>query len=312
MDAHPSISAIIPTLNAADRLPVLVRALQKQTLPPQEIFIIDSNSEDKTVESVKGIDGIRIKIIGRDSFNHGTTRHEAFLETDGEYVCFFTDDAVPANDNLIEELIKPMDDPLVAMTSGKQLPRSDARSFEKLVRDFNYPDKSNVRTIDDIELYGIKAFFATDVCSAYRRSAYMEVGGFVPVKTNEDMYIAASFLRKGYKVAYVAEAQVIHSHNLTPKQQYFRYRDIGYFMATNKELLADTKATGEGIRLVKQVSSSLLREGQIKELLAFGLDCIARFLGNRSGIKLANSEQENNEPISARYHSPEKTQEEEC
>ena len=40
---------------------------------------------------------------------------------------------------------------------------------------------------------------------------------------------------------------------------------------------------GEGGKLVKQVSLQLVKEGRLDELLAFGVDCAARLLGNRKG-----------------------------
>ena len=44
-----SISVIIPTLNAEKDLPSLMRALRMQTLQPEEILIVDSESADGTV-----------------------------------------------------------------------------------------------------------------------------------------------------------------------------------------------------------------------------------------------------------------------
>ena len=40
---------------------------------------------------------------------------------------------------------------------------------------------------------------------------------------------------------------------------------------------------GEGKRLVKYVAMNLLHEHLFSELFAFGIDCVARLLGNRRG-----------------------------
>lgn len=45
-----SISVIIPTLNEATQLPMLLDALQSQTRPPDEIIITDAGSKDGTAE----------------------------------------------------------------------------------------------------------------------------------------------------------------------------------------------------------------------------------------------------------------------
>ena len=95
--------------------------------------------------------------------------------------------------------------------------------------------------------------------------------------------MAAKAVNAGWKVAYAANAEVYHSHNLTPRQQYERNRAIGRFLERNAELFSCASEVGEGGRLVKSVSSALLKEGDLSELLSFGVDCIARFAGNRAG-----------------------------
>jgi len=40
---------------------------------------------------------------------------------------------------------------------------------------------------------------------------------------------------------------------------------------------------GEGMRMVRQISVELLKGGRFGEWIAFGLNCVARLLGNRAG-----------------------------
>lgn len=280
----PKVSLIIPTLNAEGEIGPLVEALLGQGRVPDEIVVVDSSSEDGTVEVASSYRGVTVEVIDRRDFDHGLTRDRALRRSSGDVVCFMTQDAVPANDAFVENLIAPiLEDPSVAISSGRQLPRADARRFEQLVRAFNYADESSVRSRDDVPRLGIKAYFATDVCAAYRRSAYLELGGFGRTDTNEDMLMAVRALSAGWKVAYAADAEVYHSHNLTPRQQYERNRAVGRFLERNAGLLSRASEVGEGGRLVRSVSSSLLREGRVGELLAFGVDCAARLLGNRRG-----------------------------
>ena len=188
---------------------------------------------------------------------------------------------------LVETLL---DDSSVALVSGRQLPKANARRFEQLVRDFNYPDTPSVRSKCDLKKYGIKTFFASDTCSVYRRTAYLECGGFDHVNTNEDMLMAAKFIASGMKVAYEPRAEVYHSHNLTPSQQFDRNRAVGFFLETHADDLMHASEIGEGGRLVNAVSSQLLREGNLVEFMAFGVDCCARLLGNRAGRRAARNE----------------------
>lgn len=285
------VSVIIPTLNAEHEIEDLLAALERQSLRPMEILVVDSASNDDTVPLVKTHEGIRLLQIERCDFNHGATRDMALRATTGDFVCFLTQDALPASDAYLERLVTPMvGDPSIALVSGRQLPKADARRFEQLVRSFNYPDSPSVRSKSDLNKCGIKTFFASDSCSAYRRTAYLDCGGFEYVNTNEDMLMAARFVASGLKVAYEPGAEVYHSHNLTPSQQFARNRAVGMFLESHSDDLMHASEIGEGGRLVKAVSSQLLREGNLTEFIAFGVDCCARLLGNRAGRRAARKE----------------------
>lgn len=284
MKDRPNFSLVIPTLNAESDIEGLLGAIFDQTQTPSEVLVVDSSSDDRTQEIVRSQRDVTLSVINRRDFDHGGTRHDAFMSTSGEFVCFLTQDAIPAGRRYFESLLASFDDEQVAMVSGRQLPKRDARPFERLVREFNYPSDSFVRDESDVERLGIKAFFASDVCSAYRRTSYMACGGFErPLATNEDMLMAAAFLRNGLKVAYAADAQVYHSHNLTLRQQYERNRQVGAFLESHPDVFGGLNEVGEGVGLVRYVSVHLLSERRYKELAAFGLDCVARLVGNRSG-----------------------------
>lgn len=285
------ISVIIPTLNAEHDIEGLLTVLGRQSIQPIEILVVDSASEDRTIELIQKHKGVRLLQIDRQDFNHGSTRDLALRESRGDFVCFLTQDAVPVSDDYLELLVAPMvDDSEIALVSGRQLPKADARRFEQLVRGFNYPDSSSVRSKRDLKKFGIKTFFASDTCSAYRRTAYLECGGFEHVNTNEDMLMAARFITSSMKVAYEPRAEVYHSHNFTPSQQFARNRAVGFFLESHADDLMHTSETGEGGRLVKSVSLQLLREGNFGEFVAFGVDCCARLLGNRAGRRAARKE----------------------
>jgi rhamnosyltransferase len=135
---------------------------------------------------------------------------------------------------------------------------------------------------------GIKAFFCSDVCAAYRRRIYEELGGFeYPLKTNEDMFFAAAAIRNGYRVAYAADARVLHSHNFSLKEQYHRNRIQGYEIERHRSLLGNVSKVNEGIRMVRFVSGKLLKQGRLVSFAHFGLDCFARLLGSRAGRRQA-------------------------
>ena len=284
------ISVIIPTLNAEKELPHLLSALHKQTRMIDEIIIIDSASTDGTVKICKEDSVVKLLQIERKDFDHGRTRDMAFKESIGDIVVFMTHDAIPARSSLIEKLIAPIESGEAVLSTARQLPKKNASRMEQLVREFNYPDKSLIRSKADIQKMGIKTFFCSDVCAAYKREVYFELGGFdYPIKTNEDMFFAAKVINSGYRIAYVADALVYHSHNFTLKEQYKRNYIQGYEIERHIEELHHVSKGGEGIKLVKYVSKELLKKGHFISFIHFWFDCCARLIGSRIGRNKARS-----------------------
>ena len=141
MGSSPLISVVIPTLNAEKEIGSLLNILKEQTLTPFEILVVDSSSDDQTRKEVAKHPEVAFVVIDRSDFNHGLTRDMALRRTTGEFVCFLTQDARPASPSYLHCLIGPMlQNSNIALVSGRQLPKGDARRFEQLVRDFNYPE----------------------------------------------------------------------------------------------------------------------------------------------------------------------------
>lgn len=284
-----TISVIIPTLNGAGYIDRLITRLNAQTVKPDEIVVVDSQSDDNTVELCRKHSNVRIIEILRKDFDHGGTRDMALRTCKSEFILFTTQDAMPNNEFYIENLLRPFEDEGVVIASGRQLARKDASPMEKLTREFNYPPVSHVRSKADLQKYGIKTYFFSDVCAAYRRDIYEKLGGFEsPLMTNEDMFYAARVIENGYKIAYAADAEVIHSHNFTLKEQYRRNVVIGTELERHRELMHNVSSDAEGIKYIKFVSARLLKKGMVIQFIRFGFDCCARKLGNIAGRRKAN------------------------
>ena len=277
------VSVIIPTLNAEGQIERLLSSLDGQRVRPEEILVVDSSSEDRTRELAERA-GARVLCIDRKAFDHGGTRDMALRQTSGELVVFMTQDALPADEHLIENLIRPFSDDAVAAVGGRQIAYMDARPFEKAVRAHNYPADDRVWGADEIESLGVRAFLISDVCAAYRRDAYLAVGGFDhPILTNEDMLMAERLLHAGYRLAYSGGAAVYHSHRFTLLQEYRRNYVIGMTLKRYEERFERSGEMGTGVKLAKNVLLELIRDGHLLECFCFAANCAARLLGNRMG-----------------------------
>ena len=108
-----------------------------------------------------------------------------------------TQDAVPADNRLLENLLAPLENGVAEMSYGRQLANPDADILEKFTRRYNYGDRSFLKTEADKERLGIKTYFASNVCAAYVRARFDALGGF-PGRAifNEDMILCGAALKE--------------------------------------------------------------------------------------------------------------------
>lgn len=239
------IVILIPIFNPKKSFVHEVLPLLWQQSISSEIIVIDSGTGDISIH-------IPLMKIKKSEFNHANTRNMA-LSYEADFYLFMTQDAMPYDEFLVENLLNAFEDPDVVVAYARQIPYKDADAIEVFARTTNYPPISKVKSQDDLPMMGIKTFFCSDSCAMYRASYFKEVGGFKQgLNTNEDMEYAARAIMNGKKVAYVAEAKVYHSHNFTCKDIWKRYRAIGKFFKENQWILdvvsQYTKAESTGIK----------------------------------------------------------------
>jgi rhamnosyltransferase len=221
----PSIGVVIPTFQAAKHLPYCLPPLLQSSLRPR-ILVIDSSSTDQTIPIAQSM-GVETIIIPKNEFNHGRTREKGRLYLNTDIVVMITQDAYAASSETLERLVTPLLQKQASLTYARQLPHVGARFFEAFPRSFNYPEKSHIRSLQDIEEYGVYTFFCSNSCAAYLSCALDEIGGFPTVLFGEDTVVAAKLLHRHHKIAYVASAEVHHSHYYSLKQEFCRHFDIG-------------------------------------------------------------------------------------
>jgi rhamnosyltransferase len=249
------------------------------------VIVLDSASTDGTPELAKR-DGCRVVTIPREDFRHGGTRqYAAELAADADVLVYLTQDSILSDANALAQLIAAFEDPAVGAAYGRQLPRPEANPIEAHARLFNYPSASAIRSLESVATLGFKAIFFSNSFGAYRRTALEQVGGF-PKELNfgEDTVVAARLLQRGWKIAYVAEAQAYHSHAYSCREEFERYYKIGELHGSEPWLVRDFgKASGEGSRFVASEIKYLFRRAPwlIPEAsLRTGL----KYVGYRRGI----------------------------
>ena len=97
----------------------------------------------------------------------------------------------------------------------------------------------------------------------YRRDIYEKLGGFVTRTIfNEDMIFAAGLIQAGYRIAYAAEAEVVHSHKYPYWQQLTRNFDLAVSQRQYRQIFEQVRSESEGMRLVKDTMKYLMKHGK--------------------------------------------------
>jgi rhamnosyltransferase len=222
-----SVGVAIITYKDKNRLQKVLTPVLNSPLKPR-VVVFNSSSNDGTVELAKEL-GAETLVIPRNEMNHGWTRERCrrFLGTD--IFVAITGDAVLEDENVLEKLVKPIMEGKASIAYARQVPNDQANIISRFGRNFNYPEQSNIRSLEDAKKYGVYTAFASNACCAWSQRALDEVGGFRWVLSGEDAVASSMLLKKGHKIAYVAEARVIHSHNYTPKVEFIRHFDTGMY-----------------------------------------------------------------------------------
>lgn len=284
------VDVIIPTYKPGKKLSCILKMLSEQTVKPNRIILI--NTEEKYFNAyfygsneLDNYKNLVIKHISQYEFDHGKTRDMGVMMSDADYFVCMTDDAVPLDNRLIEELLKPVVQGLAAVSYARQCVSKNSSIIERYTRRFNYPSRSILKSKDDIDKLGIKTYFCSNVCACYNRSIYNELGGFIDRTIfNEDMIYAATAVKAGYSIAYCSEAKVKHEHHYGNMQQLRRNFDLGVSQSCHPEIFKEVPSTGEGKKLVKSTARFLLKNKKGYLIIKLVITSGFKFLGYQLGM----------------------------
>ncbi|MGI8593983.1 MAG: methyltransferase domain-containing protein [Solirubrobacteraceae bacterium] len=202
-----AVSVVIPVKDGERFLDEVLAAVARER--PDEVLVIDSGSCDRSVE-IALKHGARVDAIAPESFGHGKTRSLGVDLTEGELVCFLTQDATPVEGWLSAyRAVFDSSPPDLGAAYGPHLPRPEtspmiARELEEFFAGFS---------ADGVVVHeqGDPAFLS-NVNACYRRSCLSEIG-FRDVAYSEDQAFGEDMLAAGWRKAFVPGAAVLHAHD---------------------------------------------------------------------------------------------------
>ena len=97
MSAMGTVAAIVPAYNAAGHLAACIESILAQTVPVDEVIVVDDGSRDNTREVIESF-GPRVRCISQPNQGPGAARNNAIRSTKAEWIAFLdADDAWAPN-----------------------------------------------------------------------------------------------------------------------------------------------------------------------------------------------------------------------
>ena len=209
-----SCSIIIRAYNEEKYIGRLLEGIQRQTLKDVDVILVDSGSTDSTVSIAESY-GARVVRIPSAEFTFGRSLNYGIKEAKREFIVIASAHVYPVYPDWLETLLHPFQDDNVALSYGKQRGPEFAKFSEQQIFHQWYPDfsKPNQETA-----------FCNNANAAIRKSLWEENNYDETLTGLEDLAWAKWAKERGHSIAYVAEAEIIHVHNETPRGVFNRYR----------------------------------------------------------------------------------------
>lgn len=241
------ISVVIPAFNAAHTIIKCLKALEKQTLLPYEVIIVDDGSRDGLEEIIIKIrPTFKIKKLFFLRQNHqgvSAARNLGAKKASGQILAFIDSDCIPGEDWL-RNLVAPFSDAGVGAVGGGYSSGVDNSFWQT----FSHEELSFRRR----KRRGHVATLLSNNM-ACRKATFWKAGGFPKnYSVCEDMYLTYQISRRD-KIVWLEDNGVRHhfKKNLKSflKHQYFFGKESTRFFLENRKILVNDNHQGKQLHL---------------------------------------------------------------
>ena len=213
----PSVSVVMPVKNEALKIKACIEGILSQTVPVQEIIVVDSGSTDGTLQILEAFPIVKLIKIPSIEFNHGETRNLGVSKATGDFVILTVGDAQPANEFWIEELLKGFTDETVAAVCGQQIvPHHNDKNPVDWFRPVSEPAikrwQFTREAFEALDPKMKKAVCSWDDVTAMYRHSILSALPFQKTPYCEDAIWARDAIMNGHAIVYNPAARVYHYH----------------------------------------------------------------------------------------------------
>lgn len=199
------ISVVVRTFNEERHLGDLLERIGRQNTKglTTEVVLVDSGSTDRTVPIAEA-HGCHIERISKSDFTFGRSLNVGCACASGDVLVFVSGHCLPIGDQWLMDLCAPLLEGKAQYAYGRQLGGSSTRWSEHRIFAKYYPERSGNPQ---------DGFFCNNANAALLRDTWASLRFDEELTGLEDMELAKRLVESGGRVAYVAQAGVLHLHD---------------------------------------------------------------------------------------------------
>jgi rhamnosyltransferase len=209
----PPVSIIMRSFNEAWALRETLPALAAQNLKKWELIVVDSGSTDGSVELLRRFVPRHLVQILPPEYNPARVLNHGMELASSNFAIFLNADATPQGADWLGPLVSALLDPQAAAVFGRQIPRPDCKAV--FARDYERCFGSNRESVRWEHFFSLAS-------SGIRKDIWAKRGFNERMQYSEDDEFTRWCRAQGYRVVYVPESVVMHSHNYTAAQAWKR------------------------------------------------------------------------------------------
>jgi glycosyltransferase involved in cell wall biosynthesis len=279
-----TVTAVIRAHNEAEHLGRLLHGLQRQTAPVDEIVLVDSGSDDRTVQIAEDA-GCRVVHIAKAEFTFGRSLNYGCDAAKSDLLLMVSAHVYPVYDTYVEHLVDAFADRDTAIAYGRQVGDHRTAFAESRIMAKWFPEHS-------IRNQGHP--FSNNANCMVRKEIWEELRYNEQLTGLEDLDFAKRAIERGLRVDYVAEAPIVHVHeeNWQTIRNRYRREAIAYKRIMHEAEFSAPEAVLLATANIASDYYHALRERKLgSNLTGIPKFRVAQFLGAVEGFRTANVSQ---------------------
>jgi rhamnosyltransferase len=213
----PNCSIVIRAFNEENHINRLLDGISHQTLKDVQVILVDSGSTDKTPQIARDR-GIAVVNISPKDFTFGRSLNKGIAYVKSPIIVIASAHVFPVYPDWLERLLEPFMEPSIALVYGKQRGSDSSQFSEQQIFTHWYGEMS--KNPQDHP-------FCNNANAAIRKSLWEQHHFDEKLPGLEDLEWAKWASDNHYRIAYCAEAEIIHVHDESSKGIHNRYMREG-------------------------------------------------------------------------------------